>query len=405
MPSLTSDSQQNFKGYSHITWYVGNAKQAALNYVLTMGFTPLAFKGLETGSRNIAAQVVSNGRAIFVFMSNLRNPDSMTYGPENASAEELETMKRIAEHVNRHGDAIKDVAFEVDDLDSLMMHAKDHGADVVKDVCQEMDSHGSVRYAILKAYGDTTHTLVEKAGYSGVFLPGFKPISTSLLEDSIFGKLDPIDVVSIDHVVGNQDWSQLDAVCHYYEQTLGFYRFWAVDESVIHTDNTALCSTVMSSPNKTIKMPINEPANNPGENNQKSQVSEFVEYNDGPGVQHIALLTTNILETVPRMRSRGTEFISIPKAYYSNLRERLLQNPVLYKKLESSLDAIEKHNILVDFDESGYLLQLFTKPLMDRPTVFIEIIQREGGHEGFGSGNFLALFESIEQEQKQRGNL
>lgn len=390
----SSPGLSKFRGYSHITWYVGNAKQASSFYRTGMGFKSIAYKNLETGSRNIAAHAVSNGAATFLFMSVLRNPAKIDDNePDKVLAEE------ISLHVSRHGDGIKDVAFEVDNIQEVYSRAIQKGAQSIRNLTAIHDKYGSATLATIKAYGDTTHTLVQKdSSYHGPFLPGYEV--PNKYEDELNLLLPPVLIERIDHCVGNQTWHAMEEACKYYEKILGFHRFWSVDDSVICTEFSALCSVVMASPDNNIKMPINEPA----KGKSKSQIEEFVEFYDGPGVQHVALLTTNILKTIPNMKARGIEFISIPPSYYQNLRYRLNSRESGACSINEPLEEIEKNNILVDFDHRGYLLQLFTKPLSDRPTIFIEIIQREG-HDGFGAGNFKALFESIEQEQQKRGNM
>lgn len=257
------------------------------------------------------------------------------------------------------------------------------------------DKHGSVRLATLKTYGDTTHTLIEKASYTGAFLPGYAP-STSPY-DPLSKFLPAVNLSSIDHCVGNQDWHEMDNVCAYYERVLGFHRFWSVDDKDICTEFSALKSVVMSSPNDVVKMPINEPALG----KKQSQIEEYVDFYGGPGVQHIALRTEDIISAITNLKARGVEFIKVPETYYAAMRARLKAKGM---RLNEDFDVLQSLDILIDFDEGGYLLQLFTKHLMDRPTVFVEIIQRNN-FEGFGAGNFKSLFEAIEREQEARGNL
>lgn len=383
-----------FIGFSHVTWYVGNAKQAVSYFKIGMGFKPLAFRDLCTGSRNICAYAVSNGKATFLFISVLRNPDSInSEDPEKALAQE------IAAHVTKHGDGVKDVAFEVSDVESIYENAVRNGAKSIQGITEISDENGSATLAVLSAsYGDTTHTLVQKDLYTGPFLPGYATSYEAY--DRLGSSLPPVHVMSVDHCVANQDWNYLEKSCQYYEKMFGFHRFWSADSDVIHTQYSALSSIVMASPENEIKIPINEPA----KGKRKSQIEEFVEYYDGPGVQHIALQTKDILQTVPNMRARGVEFVEIPASYYKNLRMRLRIRDNHASPIKESIDELEKNGILIDFDDQGYLLQLFTAPCSNRPTIFIEIIQREG-HDGFGSGNFKSLFEAIEQEQRKRGNL
>ncbi|KAI0402389.1 4-hydroxyphenylpyruvate dioxygenase [Xylaria palmicola] len=387
-----------FHGYDHITWWVGNAKQAASYYNTLFGFRTIAYKGLETGSRYFTSYVVANNDVRFVFTSPVR---SYTHLPaeEPISEEELSLLKEMHDHLERHGDAVKDVAFDVDDVQAVYDRAIS-GADGVAISIQPPhvsgnDKEGQVVTAIIRTYGDTTHTLISRRDYTGPFLPGF--VARDPAPSSV--ALPPIDLVHIDHCVGNQDWNEMVAACDFYERCLSFHRFWSVDDKTICTEFSALNSIVMSSANAVVKMPINEPA--PGK--KKSQIEEFVTFNSGAGVQHIALLTDDIVATVSAMRARGVEFISVPPTYYETLRHRLKTERRQWE-LSQDLDTIERLSILIDYDESGYLLQLFTKPLMDRPTVFIEIIERHD-FDGFGAGNFKSLFESIEREQAQRGNL
>lgn len=376
-----TNSLDSYRGYDHVHWYVGNAKQAATFYITRMGFHPIAYKGLETGSRDVTTHVVGNGQVRFAFSSALRSGDPVA--------------DEIHEHLIKHGDAVKDVAFEVDNVEQLFSAAVKKGVRVISEPKVLKDAHGSVTCAVISTYGDTTHTLIERGSYKGAFLPGYADTSANV--DPIAAFLPPIELEAIDHCVGNQDWDEMDDACKYYEETLGFHRFWSVDDKDICTEFSALKSVVMASPNEKIKMPVNEPA----VGKKKSQIEEYIDFYNGPGIQHIALRTDNILESVRDLKARGVEFISVPESYYANMRERLSKSSL---ELEEKFEDIQALNILIDFDEGGYLLQLFTKPLMDRPTVFIEIIQRRN-FEGFGAGNFKSLFEAIEREQAKRGNL
>ncbi|KAK9779416.1 putative 4-hydroxyphenylpyruvate dioxygenase [Seiridium cardinale] len=385
----------NFQGYDHVTWWVGNAKQAATYYNTLFGFKTIAYKGLETGSRYFTSYVVENGDVRFVFTSPIRSYAHLPKD-EPISKEEHSLLEEMHAHLERHGDAVKDVAFEVDDVDAVYNRAIAGDARSVQEPLTHHDKqYGSVKTAVICTYGDTTHTLISRDSYTGPFLPGFraaKPTTGSV-------EAPPTNLARIDHCVGNQDWNEMVKACAFYEQCLQFHRFWSVDDSQISTEFSALNSIVMSSANNMVKMPINEPA--PGK--KKSQIEEYVVFNSGAGVQHIALLTDDIIHTVAAMRARGVEFINVPPTYYETIRERLRTEKRVWE-LKEDLDTIERLNILIDYDEQGYLLQLFTKPLMDRPTVFIEIIQRHS-FEGFGAGNFKSLFEAIEREQAERGNL
>lgn len=381
MTSYTDKGPKPDKGrflhFDHVTFWVGNAKQAASYYCTRLGFEPLAYKGLETGCRKYAAHAVRQSKIIFVFIS--------AYEPDNGE---------LGQHLVRHGDGVKDIAFTVEDLDSIFQRAKDRGAKIVEDIWEESDENGTVRFARVQTYGDTTHTFVERSNYNGLFLPGYKE---PLQKDVLSKKLPPAKLDFVDHVVGNQPQSGMVPTADWYEKNLMFHRFWSVDDSQIHTQYSALRSIVMTNWEETIKIPINEPA--PGK--KKSQIAEYVDYYGGAGVQHIALNTQDIISAVRNIRERGQEFLQVPDTYYEILRERLNADKV---KLIEDLDILQELNILVDYDEGGYLLQIFTKNMQDRPTLFLEVIQRHN-HNGFGAGNFKALFEAIEAEQSQRGNL
>lgn len=385
----------NFTGYDHVTWWVGNAKQAASYYTTLFDFEVVAYRGLETGSRYFASYVIANAGVRFVFTSPLR---SAVHLPEDEAISEadMKLLKEMHAHLERHGDAVKDVAFEVDNVDAVYQNAVAGGAKAVQDtqVLKDAD-HGSVTTAVICTYGDTTHTLINRQAYSGPFLPGFRAGKQTTSSTTA----PKVPLARIDHCVGNQSWNEMVAACAFYEQCLSFHRFWSVDDAQISTEFSALNSIVMSSPNNLVKMPINEPA--PGK--KKSQIEEYVTFNSGAGVQHIALLTKDIITSVSALRARGVEFINVPSTYYDTIRQRMKTEKRNWE-LKEDLDTIQRLNILIDYDEGGYLLQLFTKPLMDRPTVFIEIIQRND-FEGFGAGNFKSLFEAIEREQAERGNL
>jgi len=366
-----------FIAFDHITFYVGNAKQAASYYITRLGFEPYAYQGLETGSRKFVRHVVKQNKIIFVFVSSYEPYDTV-----------------VGNHLVKHGDGAKDVAFEVNDLDAIVKRAKEQGAVFVRDIWEESDNFGTVKFATVKTYGDTTHTFVQRNGYSGLFLPNYqKPVD----DDSLGSILPPINLNFIDHCVGNQPDNEMEITAEWYEKKLQFHRFWSVDDSQIHTEYSALRSIVMTNYEETIKMPINEPA--PGK--KKSQIKEYVEYYGGAGVQHIALNTNDIITAIRNLRARGMHFLTIPDAYYDQLRKRLSNSKV---EIKEDLKILQELQILVDYDENGYLLQIFTKNMQDRPTLFIEVIQRRN-HQGFGAGNFKALFEAIEMEQAVRGNL
>jgi 4-hydroxyphenylpyruvate dioxygenase len=385
----------NFSGYDHVTWWVGNAKQAASYYNTLFGFKTTAYKGLETGSRYFASYVVCNNDVRFVFTSPIRSAEHLP-ADEPIKPEELALLREMHAHQEKHGDAVKDVAFEVDNVEGVYHRAVEAGAEAVQapQVIKDAE-HGSVTTAVIRTYGDTTHTLLSRQSYSGSFLPGFRAVAKKAASVA----LPEVPLARVDHCVGNQSWNEMVSACAFYEQCLSFHRFWSVDDSQICTEFSALNSIVMASSNNIVKMPINEPA--PGK--KKSQIEEYVVFNSGAGVQHIALLTPDIIASVSALRARGVDFINVPQTYYDTMRQRLKTERRNWE-LKEDLDTIQRLNILIDYDEGGYLLQLFTKPLMDRPTVFIEIIQRND-FEGFGAGNFKSLFEAIEREQAERGNL
>jgi 4-hydroxyphenylpyruvate dioxygenase len=366
-----------FLAFDHIRFWVGNAMQAASFYCTRLGFSPYAYRGLETGSRQTVAHAVIQNKAIFVFESAL-----------------LPGNEEMGTHQMQHGDGVKDVAFTVDDCEAVFKAAVERGAKVVKDVWIESDDFGSAKYAQVQTYGDTIHTFVERSNYKGKFLPGFKE---PLHLDALIGKLDPVGVDFIDHVVGNQPDQEMESVADWYVKSLQFHRFWSVDDSQIHTTYSSLRSIVVTNFEETIKMPINEPANGM----RKSQIQEYVDYYGSAGVQHIALNSSDIIKSVEACRSRGMVFLSVPDTYYEQLRDKLKTAKIT---VTEDLDTLQKLKILIDFDDDGYLLQIFTKPIQDRPTVFLEIIQRHN-HQGFGVGNFKSLFEAIEGDQAARGNL
>lgn len=366
-----------FLNFDHLTIWVGNAKQAASFYCTRMGFEPYAYKGLETGSRQVVAHAIRQNRIIFVLASPL-NPGN----------------KEMGHFMEAHGDSVKDIAFAVEDLDAIVKKAVQRGAKVVRNIWEESDETGTVRMATVATYGDTTHTFIERNNYKGIFLPGFKkPIS----EDVLLQKLPKGGLHFIDHIVSNHPETFMEPMSQWYENNLMFHRFWSVDDKQIHTKYSALRSIVVANYEETIKMPINEPA--PGI--KKSQIEEYIEFNGGPGVQHIALNSSDIIQSITNLKERGIEFLRVPETYYVQLRNNLKKSKVV---ITEDLDILQKLKILIDFDDNGYLLQIFTKPVQDRPTLFLEVIQRHN-HNGFGAGNFKSLFEAIEAEQALRGNL
>ncbi|GAB1602610.1 4-hydroxyphenylpyruvate dioxygenase-like [Argonauta hians] len=367
-----------FVSFAHLTFWVGNAKQAASFYCTRFGFEPFAYRGLETNSREVVTHAIRQNKIVFLLQSML----------------EPNTPKAMGSHLAKHGDGVKDIAFEVEDLDAIFKRSVERGAVVVHNPWEESDEHGTVKFATIQTYGDTTHTFVDRSNYNGPFLPGFKLIEET---DPLLPALPVINLQFIDHIVGNQPADSMLNVAEWYEKNLQFHRFWSVDDKQIHTDYSALRSIVVTNYEETIKMPINEPA--PGK--KKSQIQEYVEYYGGAGVQHIALNTDDIITSVTNLKMRGLKFLTIPDKYYINLREALKSSRV---NVTENLDTLQKLQILLDYDDDGYLLQIFSKPLQDRPTVFIEVIQRHN-HTGFGAGNFKSLFEAIELDQEKRGNL
>ncbi|KOC63806.1 4-hydroxyphenylpyruvate dioxygenase, partial [Habropoda laboriosa] len=346
---------------------------AASYYCTRLGFEPFAYRGLETGSRHVASHVVKQNQIIFVFES--------AYEPNN---------KEMANHLSQHGDGVRDIAFKVEDIDIIVKIAKDRGAVIIKDIWEESDEYGVVKFATIRTYGDTYHTLIDRSKYKGSFLPGFQ----RLPEAAFTKNLPKVGLNFVDHIVGNQPDKQMEPVAKWYEQCLQFHRFWSVDDTQLHTEYSALRSIVMTNWEETVKIPINEPA--PGK--KRSQIQEYVEYYGGAGVQHIALNTNDIITAITNLHARGIEFLDVPDTYYDMLRNRLKSSSVY---ILEDLNILQKLKILIDYDENGYLLQIFTKNMQDRPTLFIEIIQRRN-HNGFGAGNFQALFEAIEMEQAKR---
>jgi 4-hydroxyphenylpyruvate dioxygenase len=356
------------QGIDYVQFYVGNAKQFAYYLVRGFGFRVTAYSGMETGLRDRTSYVLEQGDCRFVVTSAL-------------SAEHP-----ISEFVKKHGDGVKEIAFTVDDAETAYTSSVARGAKAVSAVESMHDDQGTVRTAVIGTYGDTVHVFVERNHYTGVFLPGYQGI-----DDPFKGTAKGL--LSIDHIVGNVELGKMEEWVRYYEQALGFVQFKHFSDDDITTEYSALMSKVMQNGGGKIKFPINEPATG----KRKSQIQEYLDFYGSPGVQHIALKTHDILATVSALKEAGIEFLSAPDAYYEELWERI-------GEIDEDVKKIQDLNILVDRDEEGYLLQIFTKPLMDRPTVFIEIIQRKGSR-GFGNGNFKALFEAIEKEQERRGNL
>ncbi len=350
----------------HIEFCVGNAKQASYYYRNAFGFSQVAYAGLETGERERTSYVLRQGEAALVLTTPL-HPDSP-----------------LSEHIRKHGDGVLDVAFEVSDADRAFAQAVASGAQPAVEPRTLGDGRGKVRQAAIHTYGDTIHSLISFNGYSGPFLPGFEAVE---LQGKNAGLL------RVDHLVGNVELGRMNPWADWYSRVCGFHRYMSFDDRDISTEYSALMSIVMSNDSSEFKMPINEPA--PGR--RKSQIEEYLEFYRGPGVQHIALMTADIIRTVTSLRANGVEFLEVPRTYYEALRGRV-------GRIDEAIEAIRDLGILVDRDDEGYLLQIFTKPAEDRPTLFFEIIQRKGSR-GFGKGNFRALFEAIEREQARRGNL
>ncbi len=356
-------------GTDFIEFYVGNARQAAHFYQSAFGFQIAGYRGPETGYREIASYLLMQGKIRFVLTTPLR--------PGNL----------IADHIYRHGDGIRDIALWVDDAAQAFEATTSRGAVPVQGVTVEEDEDGRIVRASIAAYGDTIHTFVERKDYAGFFLPGFRR------QENPHWRPAEIGLQYVDHVVGNVDLGDMNKMVDFYADVMGFKQLVSFDDTDISTEYTALMSKVMSNGNERIKFPINEPA----EGKKKSQIEEFLDYYQGPGAQHVAMATDDIVHTVTELRDRGIDFLHVPTTYYDDLQARV-------GAIDENIDALKALGILVDRDDEGYLLQIFTKPVEDRPTLFYEIIQRKGARS-FGKGNFKALFEAIERKQARRGNL
>ena len=360
-------------GTDYIEFYVGNAKQAAHFYKTAFGFQSLAYAGLETGVRDRASYVLKQDKIRLVLTTALTSDSP------------------IGEHVKKHGDGVKIIALWVEDARKSFEETTKRGAKVYMEPVVEKDEHGEVVRAGIYTYGETVHMFVERKNYKGTFLPGYVEWKSDYNPTAVGLKY-------VDHMVGNVGWNQMNTWVKWYEEVMGFVNFLSFDDKQIHTEYSALMSKVMSNGNGRIKFPINEPA----KGNKRSQIEEYLDFFEGSGVQHIAIATDDIIFTVTELRARGIEFLSAPPhAYYEDIPNRLGEH---MKMMHEDINMIEKLAIMVDADEDGYLLQIFTKPVEDRPTLFFEIIQRMGA-KGFGAGNFKALFESIEREQEKRGTL
>jgi 4-hydroxyphenylpyruvate dioxygenase len=355
-------------GTDHIEMYVGNAKQATYYYQSAFGYQQIAYAGPETGVRNRASYVLQQGKIRLVLTTPM-SPDS-----------------DIARHIHKHGDGVKVLALWVEDAEKSFYETMSRGAKAVQQPTTLSDEYGEIKIASIQTYGETIHTFVERSKYKGVFMPGY--VAKEGLQN-----VKPVGLKHVDHCVGNVELGRMNEWVQFYEKVMGFSLLVTFDDKDISTEYTSLMSKVVSNGNGYVKFPINEPA----EGKKKSQIEEYLDFYQGAGVQHIAIATDDILTTVGELRNRGIEFLYVPDNYYEEMRERI-------GSIDEEIAALKKLNILVDRDEEGYLLQIFTKPVEDRPTLFYEIIQRKGA-KSFGKGNFKALFESIEREQALRGNL
>ena len=358
------------QNFDYLEFYVGDAKHSAYYLSQGWGFVPIAYAGLETGIRDHTSYVLEQGNIRLIVTSAL--------GPES----------EIARHVHLHGDGVKDVAFRVDDAERAFREATSRGARGVLEPTERRDSSGSVKLAAIAIYGETIHTFVVRNNYQGTFLPGFRALASNQPRRSR-----PAGLAGIDHVVGNVELGKMNEWVAFYEKVMGFTQMIHFDDRQISTEYSALMSKVMQNGSGRIKMPINEPA--PGR--KKSQIEEYLDFYRSPGVQHMALITDDVIATVRNLTERGIEFLRTPMNYYETLLDRLGQ-------IDKDIAQLAELGILVDHDDEGYLLQIFSKPVVSRPTVFFEVIQRKGAR-GFGEGNFKALFEALEREQELRGNL
>lgn len=356
------------EGTDYVEFYVGNAKQAAHFYKTAFGFQSLAYAGPETGVKDRASYVVRQNKLTFVFTTPLRSNNP------------------IADHIYKHGDGVKVLALRVQDATKAWEETTKRGGVSCLEPQKLTDDKGEVVMSGIKTYGDTVHYFIERKNYQGAFMPGYKEWKTTYNPP-------PTGLLYVDHCVGNVGWGQMNKWVKFYEDVMGFRNILSFDDKDISTEYSALMSKVMSNGNGFVKFPINEPA----EGKKKSQVEEYLEFYDGEGCQHVALATENIVETVTALQNRGVEFLAVPTTYYDDLQQRV-------GKIDEDIESLKRLGILVDRDDEGYLLQIFTKPVEDRPTLFFEIIQRKGA-KSFGKGNFKALFEAIEREQALRGNL
>ncbi|HET8855169.1 MAG TPA: 4-hydroxyphenylpyruvate dioxygenase [Salinimicrobium sp.] len=355
-------------GTDFVELYVGNAKQAAFYYQKAWGFQPVAYSGLETGKKDRVSYVLQQGKIRLVLTSPL------TAGGE------------INKHIEQHGDGVKNVALWVDDATKSYEETIKRGAKSFVEPYELNDENGKVVISGIHTYGETIHLFIERKDYNGPFLPGYKAYNPNFSSEEVGLKY-------IDHMVGNVGWNEMDKWCEFYAKVMGFAQLVSFDDKDISTEYTALMSKVMSNGNGRIKFPINEPA----EGKKKSQIEEYIDFYNGAGVQHIAVATDNIIDTVTKLRDKGVEFLFVPETYYDDVLDRV-------GEIDEELEPLKELGVLIDRDDEGYLLQIFTKPVLDRPTMFFEIIQRKGA-QSFGKGNFKALFEAIEREQNSRGTL
>jgi 4-hydroxyphenylpyruvate dioxygenase len=368
-PPVHENDRMPVHGIDHVEFYVGNAAQAAYYFVHAFGFTETAYRGLETGHRERKSHVLEQGRIRLVLTGTLSGGDE------------------IADHHARHGDGVHKIALSVPDAAAAYEHAVAHGARGVMTPRWEEDEDGRVQLSAIETYGDTLHLFVQRDDYRGAFLPGYERRAEAPKDP------DSMLLMGIDHIVGNVELGHMEEWVHYYERVFGMTEMIHFSDEAISTEYSALMSKVVTDGSGRLKFPINEPA----EGKRKSQIDEYIEFYNGAGAQHIAVATRDIVSCVAALRERGVEFLTIPEEYYNEVPERI-------GEIEEDVEDLRRLGILVDRDDEGYLLQIFTKPIGDRPTVFLEIIERHGAR-GFGEGNFKALFEAIEREQERRGNL
>ena len=361
-----TDDFMPLHGIDHVELYVGNALQSAFFYTRALGFREVAYAGLETGVRDRTSHVLEQGRIRLVLTGTLI-PDH-----------------DIGRHQASHGDGVKVIALSVPDAEHAYHEATTRGATGVREPWEETDEHGTIRLATIATYGETLHTFVDRSGYKGAFMPRYVARDAASAD---------VGLLAIDHIVGNVELGQMETWVKYYEDVFGMTEMLHFSDEAISTEYSALMSKVVTSGNGRVKFPINEPA----EGKRKSQIDEYLEFYGGPGAQHIAVATRDIVKTVTEMRGRGIEFLNVPSTYYDDVPERI-------GEIKENLEDLRRLGILVDRDDEGYMLQIFTKPIGDRPTMFLEVIERHGAR-GLGEGNFKALFEAIEREQDLRGNL